>query len=288
MKQYAVLDIGGTGIKSGIADAAGHLAQCSSTETPTDTGKEEFMAFLYGQLAPLVDGCSGIGISVLGTWDAQAGSISGACDNLPVLQGLALEKLLQARFGLPVAVSNDVKAAAAGEARWGAGKKLERFFCMTLGTGIGGAMVENGSVWRGQNGQAGEIGYLFRAGGRRYEQLASTRALLRQLRTLPAAQAMDEDAALIGQALRGRFGQAIVSAWMTEVARGICEVIFLLDPGTVVIGGGISAQGPLLIQPLQREVERLLAPDFRGKTRLCAAALANRASLLGAAVPLDS
>lgn len=285
MRQYASIDIGGTSIKSGVVCADGTIHAGPQIPTPHGADAPHFLEQIFTLAEPLCSGCSGLGISVLGTWDGQQQKITGACDNLPVLHGMPLRASMEQRLRLPVAVSNDVNAAAIGEARWGAGRGLQQFYCMTLGTGIGGAYVSNGRLVSGANHQAGEIGYLS-CEGRGYETAASTRALLQTLRQLAWAKGK-EDRVLFAAAMQGEpVCQPAWEAWLHQLACGICQIIYVLDPGTVLIGGGVSEWGTRLTEKVKAQVELQLLPDFRGKTRIIPAALGNSACLLGAVSPL--
>ena len=280
-KVYISVDIGGTGIKCGRVLSGGIIEDRIQRDTPEGTGEEllDLLADMIGTL--MTKETAGIGIAALGSVDEKRGMVTGACENLPQLRLLPLKEMLEARFGLPVWVRNDVNAAALGEAFFGAGRGLSQFYCLTLGTGIGGALVVGNRVLSGANGQAGEIGYLHRTEAGCYEERASVRAFLRH------CQACGDDRTdgveVFQEALSGGKNRDIFQAWLRQVARGICEVVYLLDPGTVVIGGGVSAYGDLLCQPLTEMVDELLLPDFRGGTKVVvAAATGNNANLLGA------
>lgn len=87
-------------------------------------------------------------------------------------------------------------------------------------------------------------------------------------------------------AMQGRDNQELYDKWIRNVASGICEIVYMFDPGTVIVGGGVSCYGRLLCDPIQKALDEMLLPDFRGKTEVIAAAAGNNANLLGATVDL--
>ena len=139
-----VFDIGGTAIKYGICQD-GHLMETS--ECPTEAYKGgphilETICTLAEQSLPF----DAIGISTAGQVNPEEGYIIYANSNIPDYTGTQFQKILQERFHVPVAVENDVNSAALGEAIFGAGKGKDSFLCLTYGTGVGGAIIENKQV----------------------------------------------------------------------------------------------------------------------------------------------
>lgn len=269
MKKILAVDIGGTHIKSAVVTLAAEINGHRVLDTPRDLDKKGFENFFAETVGGrLTEEIAGIGISTLGTVEAKSGAITGVCSNLPSLRGIEMKKKLEQKFGLPVEVMNDVNAAALGESLYGAGKGLEQFYCITLGTGIGGAYVYQGQVIRGHNNLLGEVGYLLKDNaGRFYEDRASVSALMKS-------------------GGKAEESSAIFLDWIEEVAKGLCEIIYVLDPGTIIIGGGISEKGRLLTDKIQTAVDCRLLEEFREKTRIVAAKAGNEACLLGVAAKL--
>ena len=219
-----------------------------------------------------------------------------------------LKQKLQTRIALPLIVDNDANAAAWAEYRFGAGSGASVMVCITLGTGIGGALVLNGQLFRGSYGMAGEWGHMIVVpGGHRcecgnrgcWEQYASGNALIREAREMagarsPAAEGLLEfvggpvgisgpaitQAALAGEPLaRELLGD--VGHWL---GLGIANLVAALDPELVVVGGGVSEAGELLLGPAQQAFDRTLTGrGFRPAARLVAAGFRNDAGLIGAA-----
>ncbi len=282
MKQYIAVDIGGTNIKYGIVSQNGDVLSVMETPTAAFSDGRQLLKFLADTAESLRnDETAGIGIATLGAVDEDKGCVTGMCDNLPALKGLPLAADLKEKTGLPVSVMNDVNTTALGEALFGAGRGLKTFFCITLGTGIGGAYVHEGRVISGENGIAGEIGYLWSGKGERYENLASARRFSEECKGL----GNHEEKALV-PALKGDPAYAeLLDRWTLDVASGIADVIYILDPGTVIIGGAVSEIGEPLTDRIAERLDGILYPDFRGKTRILPAKNGNVSNMLGAVYP---
>ena len=220
-----------------------------------------------------------------------------------------LKARLAERIDLPLIVDNDANAAAWAEYRFGAGRGSSVMVCITLGTGIGGGLVINGQVFRGTYGMAGEWGHMISVPGGHWcecgnrgcwEQYASGNALVREARSLvqtnsPTAyrlvQLVGSDPEQItgpgvtAAAIQGEPNAiellADVGGWL---GRGIANLAAALDPEVVVIGGGVSAAGDLLLLPAQQAFSRTLTGrGFREEARLVLAHFRNDAGLVGAA-----
>ncbi len=137
---YLGIDIGGTYIKWGVIDAAGEILSMGVLETKVEEGVEYFLDHLYHLTQEHKD-VLGVGICTAGIVDSRCGVVVGGIENIPYLKGLELRALLEKYTGKPVRVLNDVRAAALGENWMGAGKGCENLFCITIGTGLGGALM---------------------------------------------------------------------------------------------------------------------------------------------------
>jgi glucokinase len=214
--------------------------------------------------------------------------------------------LLQKAIGLPVVVENDGNAAAWAEFRFGAGKGVPDQLMVAIGTGIGGGLILDGALYRGGHGVAAEIGHLglVRNGlpcpcGRRgcLEQYASGSALQRQARaaaadgTAPTLLAAGEDPHSITGAMvteRAQAGDAVAMKLFEECADalgvGIASLVAVLDPRLVILGGGVSEAGDIVLKPTRAALEREVpGGPHRPFPELRLAALGNDAGLIGAA-----
>lgn len=246
-----VLDIGGTSIKSGLL-VDGKL--CDVRERPTDAKKGGL--HVVEKAREIIRGYSmfeRIGISTAGQVDSEKGRIRYANENIPGYTGMDIRGILEESFKVPVAVENDVNAAAIGEANFGAGQDYNDFLCLTYGTGVGGAIVLNKKVYTGSMFSAGEFGGIVVHGSARnvkedmfsgcYERYASTTALVRK--------AMEFDKTLNnGRKIFERIGEdnvkIIVDNWIGEIALGLTSLIHIFNPPCIVLGGGIMKQKYIL------------------------------------------
>lgn len=283
--RIAVLDIGGTSIKSGLYEQ-GELK--ALREYPTDAKRGgayvlERACGLLAEHAPF----DAIGISTAGQVNPLEGSIIYANENIPNYTGMQLASRLRERFGVPVAVENDVNAAALGEARFGAGRDCAYFVMATYGTGVGGAAVLNGELYHGSGFSAAEFGGIVvhpeevRAGevfSGCYERYASATALVRRV---CARFPQLDNGRKIFASLNEPQVRALVDAWIDEVMYGLITLTHIFNPDKLILGGGVMAQSYVLEQLTER-LGAHLSGGFAG-TLLCAASLQNSAGLYGAA-----
>lgn len=285
MNRTAVLDIGGTSIKSGLV-ADGLLTHF--LETPTEAKRGG--AFVMERAAQILEGLPAfdrIGISTAGQVEVGEGRIRFANENIPGYTGMPVKALMEQRFQVPCLVDNDVNAAALGEGAAGAAKGISDYLCLTFGTGIGGAIVLGGRIFYGSSCSAGEVGHMVtHAGGRPcgcgqrgcYEQYASTTALVR------AASAFCPEIT-DGRTLFDHLDVPGVAGalenWMEEILAGLATLTHIFNPGLIVLGGGILRE-ERISSYLQAHFPQRIMESYRG-VRLVPAMLGNKAGLYGAA-----
>lgn len=279
-------DIGGTSIKYGVArEENGQIVFDARWETPTNAkclrgpGIEQKIVDLIDDLCRQFTP-EGIAISTAGMVDHKTGAILYANENIPEYTGRNLKLAVENHFHLPCSVENDVNCAALGEAAYGAGRGADSVLCLTVGTGIGGAVILDGKVWHGHCGSAGEIGYMPINGGV-FEQHASTTALIRNVQSQTGEM-------LSGKEIfsRAQAGDTICTNAIQELcsvlAQGLAACICLFNPAAIVLGGGIMAQGDYLRPILKEQLQRFVNPFVFSKTKLCFAELGNSAGMAGA------
>lgn len=279
-------DIGGTSIKYGAAhDPAGQIVFAAHWETPTDAktlrgpGIARKVLDLIASLRARFDP-SGVAISTAGMVQPETGDILYANENIPDYTGINLKRAVEQAFGIPCVVENDVNCAALGEYAYGAGQGADSMFCLTVGTGIGGAVILDGKVWRGSAGSAGEVGYM-PINGKPFQDQASTSALVERVR------------AAKGKALDGRKifslaqqGDEVccreIAAVCDALAQGIACCMCVADPQVIVLGGGVMAQAGYLQPILEKRLQAYANAYMLAHTRLAFARLGNHAGMAGA------
>lgn len=284
MKKIVALDIGGTSIKSGFWNGT-ELLDVREQDTNAKNGGTYVMERAK-ELLCSYDGFDAIGISTAGQVDSEKGCIRYANENIPGYTGMQVKEMMQARFGVPTAVENDVNAAATGEAQFGAGKAYDDFLCITYGTGVGGAIVMDKKVYSGSMFSAGEFGGILihpeaRVTGEPfsgcYEKYASTTALVRMAKEY--SEGLDNGRRIFAR-LEEPAVRLIVDAWIDEIVYGLISVIHIFNPACIVLGGGVMAQ-PYITEQVRIKTDREIMDSFRN-VELKAAELGNRAGLLGA------
>ncbi|MEU3722179.1 ROK family protein [Streptomyces sp. NPDC031705] len=296
MKHVIALDVGGTGIKAALIGADGSLLHEARRATGRERGAEAVVETILDFAAELL----GIGRERFGTTASAAGvAVPGIVD---AERGLAvyaanlgwrdvpMRDLLGARLGgIPVALGHDVRTGGLAEGRIGAGAGADRFLFVPLGTGIAGAIGIAGRIEAGAHGYAGEIGHIVvRPGGPAcgcgqygcLETLASASAVSRAWAA--ASGDPEADAADCAKAVASGdpAARAIWLAAVAALADGLVTALTLLDPSTLIIGGGLAEAGETLFTPLRTAVgERV---TFQRLPDIVPAALGDTAGCLGA------
>jgi len=302
------VDIGGTKVAAGVVDAEGRILSQARRATPGSDPRavEQIIVELVEELGRGHRIWS-VGIGAAGWMDLDGGTVLFsphlAWRNEPLRDNL--QRLLRR----PVLLTNDADAAAWAEWRFGAGRAEDRLVCITLGTGIGGAMVMDGRLERGRFGVAGEFGHqIILPGGHRcecgnrgcWEQYASGNRLVREARELVAAgspmarhlrDVVEGDlerltGPVISEAARD--GDPLSLELLTDVGEwlgvGLAGLTAAFDPGCIVVGGGVSDAGDLLLDPARRTFAKVLTgAGHRPPPEVRLAELGNEAGLVGAA-----
>lgn len=287
MKKIAVLDIGGTAIKSGVF-CAGRLSGVRETSSEARLGGEHVMRKAEGLLSGMQEeGFDAIGICTAGQVEPGTGRIRYANDNIPGYTGMCVKERLEKKFRKPAAVANDVNAAALGEGRFGAGRGYSDYLCVAYGTGVGGAAVINGNIYSGSAGSAGEFGAMVIHGQEIekgdpfagcYERYASVSALINRARVL--APELDSGRKIFARLMEPEV-KMLTDCWIDEIVLGLRSLIHIFNPPCVILGGGVMEQPYLFGQIAERTVRSIMT-SFRN-VKIVPAELKNTAGLLGAA-----
>lgn len=281
----AVLDIGGTSIKSGIY-RNGILEEKKETPTEAYLGGAHVMEKAIEILKTYKD-FDRIGISTAGQVDSQKGVIRYANSNIPGYTGTDVRGIISQTFGVPASVENDVNAAALGEAFYGAGKDFKDFLCLTYGTGVGGAIVIDKEIYTGDCFSAGEFGAMLVHPEDRnpeedmfsgcYERYASTTALVKKVQKV--FPELDNGRAIFARINEPEI-QNLVDEWIDEIVYGLTSLIHIFNPPCIVLGGGIMKQ-EYILDKLQKKLYNNIMPSFRN-VHIVTASLGNDAGMLGA------
>ncbi|TXS36590.1 ROK family protein [Streptomyces sp. OR43] len=296
MKHVIALDVGGTGMKAALVGADGTLLyearRATGRERGADAVVESVLAFAadlraYGE-EHLGDSALAAGVAVPGIVDAENG-VAVYAANLG-WRDVPMRRLLGERLGgVPVALGHDVRTGGLAEGRIGAGRGADRFLFVPLGTGIAGAIGIAGTIEAGAHGYAGEIGHIVIRPdgpdcpcGQRgcLETLASAGAVSRAWAA--ASGDAKADAADCAKAVASGDPRA-VAVWTDAVdalAAGLVTALTLLDPRTLIIGGGLAEAGETLFTPLRAAVEERVT--FQKLPHIVPAALGDTAGCLGA------
>ncbi len=310
MKPYVVgIDIGGTNTVFGIVDARGNVIGSSAIKTGKYTDVKDYIAELSKALKALIeahnaqDKIAGIGVGA-----PNANYFTGIIENpanLPWEGNIPFAHLLHEAMGIPVAITNDANAAAIGEMTYGAARGMKDFIMITLGTGVGSGIVVNGQLVYGHDGFAGELGHVIvkpsngrmcgcgRTGcletycsatgvARTAREFLETRTDASKLRELPIEEITSKDvydAAMAGDKLAKEIFQYTGEIMGAAFANFVC----FSSPEAIILFGGLSRSGDLLMKPIKESMERNMFSAYKGKTKLVLSELKESdAAVLGA------
>ena len=291
MMYYICIDIGGTSIKYGVLSEKGEIFIDGTVSTKV-TEKENFiLSDVKKLIRNILDEyrnyeIKGICVSTAGVVNPEKGEIAYAGPTIPKYTGTKIKEELEKEFSISCEVENDVNCAGLGEYWKGAGKGSKSMVCLTIGTGIGGSVILDGKLLNGIGYTAGEIGYMD-VNGSYIQNIASSRYLVEKV------QKEKEEKEGITDAITGvdifelaKKGDEICIAGINEIISnlsvGIRNIMYLLNPEVIVIGGGITAQKEYLEEKIRKEVNDGMISDMFRKTRIELAQQGNQAGLLGA------
>jgi len=258
MKVYIGLDIGGTKTNAGLITENGDILRTKEVPSNAKKGNKAILNTITTLVRDVAGGTTfhGIGIGVAGHVDHVKNRIATAGPNfLPSFNRVDLAPGLLKEFKVPTVIENDAKVYALGEAIFGRGKGYRRVVTVTLGTGIGGGIIQDGHITHGKNNLAGEVGQMFTQGNKkRWEQLASGNAFNKHSDITKGAKML---------------------------ADGFYNLLNILDPDIIVVGGGLSREKGL-IEAVKKETRKMLHYTALAKTPIKKSSLLNNAPILGA------
>lgn len=299
------VDLGGTRIRSALINEKGEILARAERETLAQEGPEPVIGRIEASIRDVATGTETISIVAPGPLDPWKGIIHHP-PNLPGWREVPLADILHRAFKVPVYLNNDANLAALGEHRFGAGQGVDDLIYLTISTGIGGGIISQGRLLLGAKGLAAEVGHMILepegppcgCGGRGHlESLASGPAIARR-----AAEEMEKGSETsINRLVEGKLskitakvvaqaaqqGDPLANSLFKEagfyIGLGIANLLHILNPELIIIGGGVSKAGDLLFDPIRATVEARAIPSIQEGVRIVPSALGDDVGLLGAA-----
>ena len=291
---YVGVDVGGTKVLAVEISETGEVVRIARDSTP---GRGDPVSELENALTRAVEAVrdgralTSVGLAAAGLVEPSGETVRFA-PHLPWREERVRERLA-ARWGAAVVLDNDAHCAAEAELALGAGRDAGSFLLVNIGTGIGGGVVLDGRVWRGAGGMAGEFGHMqvvpdglaCECGLRGcWEQYCSGRALERVVRVALGSHLDGPEVtarALAGDEL-ARQAFTSIGTWLGV---GLADLVAAFDPALLVVGGGVSTGGDLLLDPAREALARsLMAASHRTVPQIVPAALGSAGGAIGAAL----
>ena len=309
---YIGIDVGGTTAKAGVVDENGHILVKSSCKTGIGRGFEDIAADMAELCHRIVresghtmDEIAAVGVGIPGEQSPKTGLVA-LCNNLGWVDVPLKERLCTA-LGLPVYVDNDANVAALAESVFGASRDASSSILVTLGTGVGGGIVQNHRIHTGAHGVGGEIGHMVvvvdgepcNCGQRGcWEKYASATAIIRMGRALMrdkpgcalATRLGGDETLLDAKAVLdlAKEGDAdcleIFHTYVKYLCIGLSNLISIYDPGMFVLGGGVAYAGEFLLDAVRESLSKYLYCPSLPYARVELATLGNDAGIIGAAM----
>jgi glucokinase len=310
--EILAVDIGGTKVEAGFVAPTGKILATERTKMVANHGAEEGLAAVREAIDAALKGARArkiraIGVSVPGWVDSRTGTLLNAA-NLPCWKNFPVQREIEKHYGVPVRVANDAKAAALAEASWGAGREYRNVFYATLGTGLGTGLVIDGEIYTGRRGPGGEGGHttidfhgplcpcgkrgcaemyvsgpaIARIARERISKETGGASLTLRIANGDAANVTAETVAKAAEA-----GDSVAKDVLAEMAEHLAiwlgNVIDLLEPEVIVIGGGLAELAISLMDEVRRHLRRWACSPGNERTAIVKAFYGAESALVGAA-----
>ncbi len=311
------IDVGGTNVKIALVDDNGKIIYSNSVPTYAKMGYEYTVNNIKQAIRDLMKETNttptdieGIGFDFPGQVDCKTGVVKLA-PNIPGWVNVPIAQMIEDEFHIPTRIDNDVRCAALGELKFGAGRGCENFICITVGTGIGSGIVINGKVVRGATNAAGELGHIkLQMNGGPICGCGDT-GCLEAFASGPAIVAMAQDYIKGGKSTKFREMAAAEGGEITPymvakaaeegdpvakrifeivgeyIGIGLTSVINLLNPERVIIGGGVAESGELLLGPIRKTIKERAMVVAGNAVEIVPAQLGNSAGVIGASMLIE-
>ncbi len=302
------VDLGGTNIKIGIVSSNGKILKKTSIKTEAHQGHEKVIENIKSGIKEILKSnkqkIKGIGIGCPGVINVKKGTVENP-PNIPGWKKVKLGSIIQKEFKIDVCVENDANAAAIGEMIFGAGKKYSSFIMVTLGTGVGGGIVFNKKIFRGEFGAAGEIGHISIDGNGPacncgsygcIEAYIGNQYLKDRVRIELADQSDSKIWELIDNDLSNvspriiqnaaefgdKYAQSIIHSMGVQLGTVFASLSNVLDISTFIIGGGVAGFGKPLFETICKTATARVLTPLRPRVKVIPAKLKNDAGIKGA------
>ena len=302
MKGTAIgIDFGGTTVKSGVVREGQIVSRAAPLQTQEHSGPEPLLGAMRETIEQLREQhpeVVAIGAGLPGIIDSSNGRV-WQLSNVPGWENVTLRALLEQWSGLPAAIDNDANAMAYAEWLCGAGRGGLNVVCVTLGTGVGGGLILDGKLHRGSGLGAGEIGQMTIDPNGPAGQYGNNGALEKYVGNRQIAergQALYRSAGLTKSLeecsprtleLAANAGDAVAQQVWEEIGFAIgitlCDIVWLLNPDRIVIGGGVARAGEHVFRPIRRVIEQRTMKIFHQRLTIVPALLGNDAGIIGSA-----
>ncbi|MCL0072775.1 ROK family protein [Dehalococcoidia bacterium] len=303
------VDVGGTSFRVALADREGRLLARGAEPTRPQEGPGSGIRRLKDAIRKTASSVSfkevaGIAVGAAGPIDPLRGVILTP-PSLPTWRDVPLKEQLEEEFQVPIWMENDADLAALGEHRFGAGRGCDRLIYITVSTGIGGGIIINGQLLSGSSVSVAEIGHMVvdpdgpvcNCGGRGHlEAVASGTAIARMAverisqghssaisRLVGGHLSMVTAETVVEAAGQGdTTAQAVMQKAGISLGIAVVSLIHIFDPEVVIIGGGVSNAGELILNPIRQVITERAMPDFRNRARVVCSSLGDDSVILGA------
>lgn len=289
------IDLGATFVKMGIVDGYGRISFRRRIPTRHSSKKDSLIGAIVDNVKLIIKesgrNVAGVGIGVPGPVDSEKGIVH-YFPNIKGWDEVPLKAILKKRLGMRVELDNDVNAMTLGEFTFGAGKGARDIVCVTLGTGVGGGIIIDGRLYRGGSMVAGEIGHmpinekgpLCNCGGIAcLERYIGNRYILERAKKIFGSNITLEAVS----DLAGKGNKKALGIWKDVAEKlgvALAQVVNLLNPDRVVIGGGISKAGRFILNPLKGSIKRRAMRGHARHVKIVPAKLGNDAGIIGASL----
>ena len=295
-QQLAIgIDIGGTNTVFGLVDARGDILYRGAISTKQNETIEKYIEALYNAILPAIEKVGGKDrIKGIGVGAPNGNYYKGTIEYAPNLDWkgiIPMADMVSLKFGVPAALTNDANAAAVGEMMYGAAKGMKDFIMITLGTGVGSGIVANGQLIYGHDGFAGELGHtIIIPGGRLHwgtgahgsleayasatgvvltakEFLAAKPLQTSLLRKLPAKK-LDSKAIFDAAMKKDKLALEVYNYTGKILGQALANFVMFSSPEAIILFGGLTKAGDLIINPTRKSMEENLLPIFQNKVKL--------------------